>query len=722
MPNPPMLTQPFAAEATGGDIAVPPQTDPNGFVNFTQGYTPFYEIDLTSGNPQAKPVERNMQNGLFNLITANIQAWQQYGPPPWFAGMPGGYDINAVVIRQKGTVWTPYRSLIASNVTDPLGSPASWEYVPYPHELLSNIPMPAGGPSGSGGRLITIATDFNTFTAPGTYEFQTDPIVTGSPNSPSSSLGTAGAGILEADSWAAGSVNYILQRYTDHTGLFLTRASVGGAWGPWTGIANVPQIQAGSFNYCVDTGVANAYVAPLNPALTQRVDGFPFRFRIKNTNTGPSTINDGIGVVPLLGSAQLPLRGGEMSANGEVWLSWHAPINSYVITASSGNGRQFGAGTYIAGNGSSVNTFSIQDVSNPQGANLSLYGNGTTTPNKTIRAWSGNFEIVNSAYNAIIFRVADSGYVTNFAGETMNGGLSMNGSINLLAQTGNPNYAYNIQFAAQHSINYNIQSKILYFTNAAQTVGIVQWDDSGNATFGGTVSCHGIYTSGNINFSIYGGIAFPGGGYIYEDANTGDIGIRTFNGTNYFYPNFDTSGNFHSAGNVYLPTGNSVYSGYRVYCANAGASSGEIALASGGGAVEAYIRANTGSPWGVQFVNNAYNAVTFTVDDAGVLSNASHIYGGGNLYLGSAQYQNNGDIYMPWASNWLSNMFGNKANAGSLCVYQAAIQQIGPIAPTTNTPGTIGNTNPYVMCGMSACSGQSTANCIYIFVVPLKNQ
>lgn len=46
------------------------------------------------------------------------------------------------------------------------------------------------------------------------------------------------------------------------------------------------------------------------------------------------------------------------------------------------------------------------------GANIKLTGNGATTPNKYVRAYNGNFEVVNSAYGAAIFTLSDAGAVT----------------------------------------------------------------------------------------------------------------------------------------------------------------------------------------------------------------------------------------------------------------------------------------------------------------------
>lgn len=56
----------------------------------------------------------------------------------------------------------------------------------------------------------------------------------------------------------------------------------------------------------------------------------------------------------------------------------------------------------------SINSVVITDTG-PNGANLKFAGNGSTTPNKTIRANGGNLQIVNSAYSAVISALTDAG-------------------------------------------------------------------------------------------------------------------------------------------------------------------------------------------------------------------------------------------------------------------------------------------------------------------------
>lgn len=237
-----VIIQPFA---NSGNVTAPPQTDPNDFVNWTLGYTSDYEINLASGNPQAKGVERAVQNYMFNLLTTIGKAWQQAGIPPWLA-IPGGYQKNVVVIRQNGSsVWVPYRSLVAGNTTDPLTSPTSWEYVQSSGEMLKNIPMPAGGSGGSSAELVSAATDFNTFTT-GTFEFSSDAVTSGSPNSPSSL-----AGMLEIKQWGT---NIAVQRFLDRSGTVYARGYLAGTWTAWNELCTVAQLYAALGGY---VGVAS---------------------------------------------------------------------------------------------------------------------------------------------------------------------------------------------------------------------------------------------------------------------------------------------------------------------------------------------------------------------------------------------------------------------------------------------------------------------------------
>lgn len=335
-----LIIQPFAAS---GDVAVPPQTDPSGFVNWTQGYTPFYEIALDSGNPQAKAVERPVQNALFKIATENIQAWQKLNRPEWYSTMPGGYSINAEVVRWNGsTAWVPYRSLVDNNATDPLSSPASWAYIPLPSESLANTPMPAGGTAGPTAQKVTVATNFNTFGI-GTWEFQSDAIAAASANAPAVLGGTAAAGLLESISWTNVAVTYAVQRYLDRNGVAFYRAASAGVWTSWTSSAIAS-------NYTTDTSaLANVISGTLPMASAVIPDNTQFWVKINGTNNGAVTFTPNPAVIavalPVLGQAGLALQGGEIVDGGRALMVYKADTNNFVLEFCSGGALQIATAT-----------------------------------------------------------------------------------------------------------------------------------------------------------------------------------------------------------------------------------------------------------------------------------------------------------------------------------------------------------------------------------------
>jgi len=78
----------------------------------------------------------------------------------------------------------------------------------------------------------------------------------------------------------------------------------------------------GAIDYAPDTGAANAYVIALAPALTARVVGMPIHFMAANANTGPSTLNDGLGVVNISKNFDQPLAAGDIKAGQMVTVAW----------------------------------------------------------------------------------------------------------------------------------------------------------------------------------------------------------------------------------------------------------------------------------------------------------------------------------------------------------------------------------------------------------------
>jgi hypothetical protein len=92
-------------------------------------------------------------------------------------------------------------------------------------------------------------------------------------------------------------------------------------------------IEARAGNYASDTGIANAYVVALSPALTAYTKGVPVQFRAANANTGPSTVDAGPGPVPLLRDDGSPVAGGDITQGSLVSGVYDPTVNGVVISA-----------------------------------------------------------------------------------------------------------------------------------------------------------------------------------------------------------------------------------------------------------------------------------------------------------------------------------------------------------------------------------------------------
>ena len=84
----------------------------------------------------------------------------------------------------------------------------------------------------------------------------------------------------------------------------------------------------------------------------------------------------------------------------------------------TGAGTSFGGQVTVSTNGS-ANSIRIID-GGASGANLLLVGNGTTTPNKTIRSQAGTLQVINSAYTAAILELTDAGTLSTIGTITNN--------------------------------------------------------------------------------------------------------------------------------------------------------------------------------------------------------------------------------------------------------------------------------------------------------------
>lgn len=92
-------------------------------------------------------------------------------------------------------------------------------------------------------------------------------------------------------------------------------------------------IEARSGNYALDTGVANAYVVALNPAIAVYNDGMTVSVKVINANTGASTLNAGAGVVGLANDIGGALAAGDLPAGGIIEATYVAAANKFYVTS-----------------------------------------------------------------------------------------------------------------------------------------------------------------------------------------------------------------------------------------------------------------------------------------------------------------------------------------------------------------------------------------------------
>ncbi len=129
------IVYPFGV--SGDQTTIPDPTQVSGTVSFQQGW-PFNYQRQIGVDPLALPIDRATMNYLFEVITAQIQQYQQFGFPEWITsanngGTPYAYDFGAVV-RYSATgnpPFTTYVSTLAGTATntDTPGATANWQLI-----------------------------------------------------------------------------------------------------------------------------------------------------------------------------------------------------------------------------------------------------------------------------------------------------------------------------------------------------------------------------------------------------------------------------------------------------------------------------------------------------------------------------------------------------------------------------------------------------------------
>ena len=96
-----------------------------------------------------------------------------------------------------------------------------------------------------------------------------------------------------------------------------------------------------------------------------------------------------------------------IDANGNLLVGTTSATNRFNVTGDSSGG--FSLVNIVDSSTTSTGTMRISAASSSNGVNILMVGNGATTPNKSVRVLSGQFQIINNAYSSAILTLTDAG-------------------------------------------------------------------------------------------------------------------------------------------------------------------------------------------------------------------------------------------------------------------------------------------------------------------------
>lgn len=305
--QPDLILIPFGKNATPGTIDPIPKTrgpgdDPQQ-ATWDEGFPLVTMTPLAAGGIPPKGQDFN---GVLKAISEHTVFTERGGQFKWSAAYvtaSGGYSIGDVIQADDGL--NSYVSLVNTNTanfnTTPAAIGVSWDLY-------------------AGRKTQTQATE----TVAGIAEIATQAEVT---------TGADDARIVTpAKLRGAQATQAEAEAGTDNTKLMTPLRA---------------RQQRDKAGFAIDTGAANTYVCAFTPAITARIEGQVLKFKVKTANTGASTLNDGVGVVALVGGAQTALQGGELVANGDAWVQWNTSIGggSYILLFCTGAAEQVAPAT-----------------------------------------------------------------------------------------------------------------------------------------------------------------------------------------------------------------------------------------------------------------------------------------------------------------------------------------------------------------------------------------
>ncbi len=186
--------------------------------------------------------------------------------------------------------------------------------------------------------------------------------------------------------------------------------------------------------YGVDSGSANNYVVTSTNTTSNTLrDGMSLTFVPVNSSTSSCMLayngNPAIAVKKAYAGQELATTFADFTGGVASTVTYSLSQNVWLLKDPA---------NYALLNGDPYQPFTAQKLTitglnDANGSELVLQGNGTTAPTKTVRAYGGNFQVINNAYTAAILTLDDSGNLTvpgNFSGKngTFSGTLQTYGS------------------------------------------------------------------------------------------------------------------------------------------------------------------------------------------------------------------------------------------------------------------------------------------------------
>jgi len=285
----------------------------------------------------------------------------------------------------------------------------------------------------------------------------------------------------------------------------LTRVPIGSTGQILTVAGGIPiwsSPTATNTNYAVDSGVANAYIANLSPALATYTAGVLVQFKASNANTTASTVNiNGLGVKTIKKSNGNDLSGGEIVSGQVVELEYDG-TNFQIIspTANTASSKFGGTGTDGALSVSSGTTnidLGSAAIVIKNYSSISITGTGSitfTNPNASgtivYLKSQGNVTITPSTVPCIDLRGIGGSAQTLGTGTTIRGVNGTNGTIG------------GLQLAPLHTAETIVAHKAIYVFAGSGGGNGDNGDLGGRGGGGMVIECGGALNfTGTINAS-----------------------------------------------------------------------------------------------------------------------------------------------------------------------------------------------------------------------------